>query len=236
MIQGLPYQDLVDLSLFEAPVSDESRFAASSISDIKPGPRIEITSWDGEPSAYRKDEPALSASCAAGPMEFEYSYASYHEAQMRQKPNCGPREGFMSKFRRNNRRNRTTDDSRNQTIKHTNSLPTPSQPFPRSASDPCLNASMSSGSLSWCPERESWLYVRPSPNDQRPSTSNGTDRGRSRGGPNSFLTEYYNDGLTVVDPPPPYEHHKSDIIAASTPRNESQWGRIAQRVCRSTTQ
>lgn len=233
MIHSLPYQDLVDLSLFEAPVSDESRFSSSSMPGVKPGPRIEVTSWDNEPSAYHSNGPATSASTArlAGPMELDYQYTGFYEPSRKQEPDFGPRGGFMSKLRRTSRRNRTQDTSSNRTSKPGESLPTPSQSVPRSASDPCLNSSMSSGRLVWCAERESWLLTRPSSNAQRPSTSYGDSRGGHPGGSNPFLTEYYNDGLTVEDPPPPYEHHKADSKADSTPRIESQWGRIAQRVC-----
>lgn len=236
MIQSLPYDDLVDLSLFEGPVSDESRFSAPSISDIKPSPRIEITSCDGEPSASYNNQPVLSATCVGGPMEFDYQYAGYYGPSEKQESNYGSQTGFMSKIRRNNRKNRTRDNSRDQKLQTTDCLPFPSQAFARSASDPCLNSHRSgtNSRLIWCSERESWLYTNPSPSiSQRPSTSNGDGREACRAGTNSFLTEYYNDDLKLEEPPPPYEHHRSDAKTTTTTRSESQWSRIAQRVCRS---
>ncbi|KAK2765561.1 hypothetical protein FQN54_008415 [Arachnomyces sp. PD_36] len=236
MIQSLPYQDLVDLSLFEGPVADESHLSTSSITDIKPSPRIEITSWDGEPAPCSGDRPTVSATCLAGPMEFDYHYASFYQPSTKKESEFGPQPGFVPKLRRNNRKFQARDNSRDRATQTTDCLPAPSHTFTRSASDPCLNGHRSGaggGQLTWCPERESWLYTYPCTTIERPSTANFDGREGLRGGPDSFLREYYSDGLTVEDPPPPYENHKSDAKTTTTTRNESQWSRIAQRVCRS---
>ena len=251
MIQSLPYQDLVDLSLFEGPLSNDSQFPAPAVSNIKPGPRIEITSWDDEPLTFNGNSLApTAASCRSVPaMDFDYQISSYYEQEsVKQESNSWSQFG---KVRRSNHNNDARDPARSQPIQTTATTTTPSTAttnnpssyspsFSRSASDPCLNShrSMSGGRLVWCSERESWLFTYPPSVVQRPSTSYGTGKPTgSSGGSRSqqtghLLTEYYNDGLTLEEPPPPYERHFSD--QKTTPgRGESQWSRIAQRVCRS---
>jgi hypothetical protein len=233
MIQSLPYQDLVDLSLFEGPLPNDSQFSAPAVSDIRPGPRIEITSWEDEPLDLSSNSlPPTAASCRSVPsLDFDYQIGSYcqpssarQESNPRKDGNAWTRIG---KIRRNNQRDGTWDLPRTQpeqsTVPTTTSASTAtattrtttysSSYHPscsRVASDPCLNShrSVSGGRLVWCSERESWLFTYPTPAIQRPATSNGDEKPSrinygSRSQQNGHLLTEYYNDTLPLEEPPP---------------------------------